>query len=111
MVALQISFTNNLILSETFKGRMDECSNFDERFLFFSLELYKLFDLCCPIRTRAVSMNMLSKPWLTPDTMIQIQRKYYLYKPVKQNAIPYNVYQAYCNTLGKKVDKAKVVYL
>ena len=43
--------------------------------------------------------------------MILIRRKYYFYKRVKQNAIPYSVYQAYCNTLGKKMDEAKVVYL
>ena len=43
--------------------------------------------------------------------MILIERKDYLYKRVKQNAIPYSVYRAYCNTLGKKVNKTKVVYL
>ena len=43
--------------------------------------------------------------------MILIQRKLYLYKRVKQNTIPQSVYEAYCNTLGKKVGKAKVVYL
>ena len=43
--------------------------------------------------------------------MILIQGKYYFYKRVKQNAISYSVYPAYCNTLGKKVNKAIVVYL
>ena len=43
--------------------------------------------------------------------MILIQEQYYLYKLVKQDAIPSSVYQAYSNPLGKKVDKAKVFYL
>ena len=78
---------------------------------FFSSELYKLYDLCCPIRTKVESINRLSKPWLTPDIMILTQRKSYLYKRVNQNAIPYSVYQVYCNTLGKKINQAKVIYL
>ena len=48
---------------------------------------------------------------ITPDMMTLIQRKYYFYKRVKQHAIPYSVYHAYCNTLGKVVVKVKVVYL
>ena len=111
MEALEIYPINKTILSETLEVRWDECSNFDENFLLFSSELHKLFDSCCPIRTKVVSNNRLLKPWLTPDVIILIQRKYYLYKRVKQNAIPFSVYRAYCNTLEKKVNKAKVVYL
>ena len=43
--------------------------------------------------------------------MIIIKRKSYLYKRIKQNVIPYSAYQACYNRLGKKVDKANVVYL
>ena len=95
--ALKISLTNNLILSETFKARWDENSNFVEGFSLFSSELYKLYDSCCSIRTKEVSINRLFRPWLTPDIMFLIERKYYLYKRIKQNAIPYSAYQAYCN--------------
>ena len=107
--ALENYLTNKINLSETFKVRWDGSTNFDEKFSLFSSELYKLSDSCCPIITKVVSNNRLSKPWLTPDIMILNRRKYYLYKRVKRNAIPYCVYQAYCNTLAKKVNKATVV--
>ena len=69
------SITNNLILSETSKAPWDECSDFDEKFSLFICELYKLFDSCCPIRTKLLSNNRLSKPWVTPDITILIQTK------------------------------------
>ena len=67
--------TNNIVLSETFKARSDERSNFDESFSLFNSELYKLYDTSCPIRTEVISINMLSQPWLTPDIMILKYRK------------------------------------
>ena len=99
--APESSLINKNILSETINVRWDECSNIDEKISLFRSDLHKLYDSCCPITTKAVSNNKLSKPWLTPDMMILIQRKYFLYKRVKQSAIPYSVYKAYCNTLGK----------
>ena len=59
---------------------------------------------------KVLLINWLSKPCLTPDIMILTKRTIFLFKLVKQHAIPYSVYQACCNTLGKKVDEAKVVY-
>ena len=53
----------------------------------------------------------LSKPLLTLDLMLLIQRKNLLYKRIKQNASSESVYQAYCSTLCKKVDEAIAVNL
>ena len=69
------SLTNKIILSETFKVRWDDCTNFDEKFSLLSSELYKLYDSRYPIRTKVVSNNRLSKPRLTPDIMIFIKKK------------------------------------
>ena len=60
--ALQISVTNDFTFSESFKAGWGDCSDFDERFSLFSSELYKLCDSCFPIRTKVVSVHMLSKP-------------------------------------------------
>ena len=38
--------------------------NLDDNMLFFCLEMFKIYNCCCPIRIKQVSENPMNKPWI-----------------------------------------------
>ena len=73
-----------------FNAQREECGNCDQKFSLFFQEFYKIYDKCCPIRSKALSEHGLRKPWLTHDIMSVMQRKRELYKNSRTGTISYN---------------------
>ena len=39
-------------------------------------DLFRMYDNCCRIRTKIISIERFNKPWLTDDLMTRIKRKH-----------------------------------
>ena len=68
-----------------------ECS-FDDKFNRFSEELFKIYNRCCPVRRKQMSVKRFLKPWLSNDVMIVIKRKHYLFGEYRRGNVTFEIY-------------------
>jgi len=72
--------------------------------------LYNLYDNCCPERKKCVSPKRMSKPWLTNELILDINRKHSLFRYYKRGIIDFDVYRVYKNNLKRKLRRSKAVF-
>ena len=76
----------------------------------FCDELYEIYNTCCPMREKFVSANKLSKPWITTDLRLAINRKHALFRDYKRDHIDFNAYSSYNNKLTNTLRSSKLEY-
>jgi hypothetical protein len=63
-----------------------------------------------PIESKQMSQNKLDMPWVDLETSTFIKEKHKLFLKVKNNQIPYQVFNSYCKLLKILIHKLKKVY-
>ena len=91
-------------LSDSFDYNVDDCAKF------FIDTFYSLYNSCCPLRRKNLSINKLSKPWLTESLKISINRKHALFRDFKRGLLSFEAYKSYRNRLSGFLKQAKVQY-
>ena len=82
----------------------------NSKFNLFHDEVYRIYNTCCPIKTKEISPQKLKKPWITTEVLANIRHKYDLFKRYKAGQITYDIFQSYKSVLKKKLKKAKKDY-
>jgi len=82
----------------------------DELMRTFAIDLYKIYDKCCPIRSKRISNNRQLKPWISNDLMSCIRRKHLLYRSFKRGVVDLEYYNAFRNQVTSLIRRAKVRY-
>ena len=77
---------------------------------FFSNKLYELYNKCCPIKEKNISFKRLQKPWITDELLDRINIKHFLFKQMKNNLIPFHVYNDYKNSFSNLLKQTKRNY-
>ena len=85
---------------------LDSNSKFD----LFHNELDRIYQTCCPIKTKEISTNRFKKPWLSPQLLNDIQEKYAIFRRYKNGLIQYDQFLSYKKELSKKIKIAKNNY-
>ena len=80
---------------------------FDERCEKFIDAFYTLYDSCCPIKTKNLSIKKMSKPWISSALWNSINRKHQLFKQYRAGNIRFIEYNNFKNTLTNALRVAK----
>ena len=73
--------------------------------------LYTLYDRCCPLRSKQLSVSRFSKPWISDSILLDINRKHALFRDYRRGLIDFRMYKNYRNILSKKLKQSKLNYL
>ena len=73
----------------------------------FTEELWKQYNSCCPKKAKIVSYKTYIKPWITDDIKSLINQKHAHFKNYKRGIIPYETYNQFNNNVTKLVKRAK----
>ena len=85
-------------------------NNCDEAFKYFYEQLFKIYNLECPIKRKKQKTNILNQPWVTPRLKKCIQKKYKLYNLLKRGIITRNSFNKYKKMLNFVIDKMRSKY-
>ena len=85
--------------------------DFNSKFDIFYNEIDRIYKISCPLKTKEIFENRMSKPWINRDLLLKIKRKHYLFKRYKNGAIQYNEYKRYESNIAKEIKKSKKTYL
>ena len=83
----------------------------DDNMLFLCLEMFKIYDRCCPIRIKQVSENRTNKPWINKHVLSLVRYKHFLFKQFKNKIIPLDIYKNFKINVAKYIDDARKNYL
>jgi len=76
----------------------------------FLNELYAIYNVCCPIRSKSLSYKRCTKPWIS-DALIQcINHKHLLFRQYKCGNIDFSIYNSYKNHVTKLVKRTRMKY-
>jgi len=90
--------------------RISNENNLDARMSEFIREFYRIYNRCCPVRTKRVSFNRLLKPWFNADLMRCINRKHSLFREYKQGLISFHAYNTFKNITTSLIRRTKFKY-
>ena len=76
----------------------------------FCKGLFGIYDRCCPVKIKNVSLKKLLKPWITNELQDFINQKHRLFKQYKNNSVTFDTYNRYKNWLTNRLKVAKSVY-
>ena len=82
----------------------------NSKFNLFYNEIDRIYNECCPIRTKVISCERFKKPWITTEIRSSINTKYDLFRLYKNGSIPYDIFRNYKRELKKKLKKAEKDY-
>ena len=85
--------------------------NFDDKVSFFHDLFYKYYNKCCPIRSKMLSLQRFSEPWLTDALLQSINHKHFLYRQYKLGYVEFEVYNLYKNRVTNLLRNAKSQHL
>jgi len=76
----------------------------------FHDSIYKIYDICCPIRSKRISYKSFSKPWISNQLKTYIHRKHRMYKEYRRGIIMFHDYNTFKNQVTNMVRRAKSRY-
>jgi len=76
----------------------------------FCVGLYDVYNVCCPLRSKAVSVSRMLKPWINRDLINCVNRKHMLFKLYRRGEVCFSVYNSFKNILTSVIRKAKARY-
>jgi len=115
------SFRDHSVSSlEKLRGRLSDFSrefvviseslNVNDKMDLFNDRLYEMYDQCCPVRTKQISINYKFKPWINNNLIDCIKYKYVLFRKFKRGLITFQRYNSYKNVLTKLIRRSKSRY-
>jgi hypothetical protein len=84
--------------------------DFDVQFKLVFDKLFYLYDLCCPLREKILSMKTFLKPWITRGIMFSINRKHQMYRDYKRGNLTLDEYNSYKNVTTRLLRESKKMY-
>lgn len=88
----------------------DNNSSVDDLTQLFVSSLWDIYQECCPLRSKNISVNRLTKPWLTRDILRTVNCKHKLFRRFKCGEVSFNVYNNYKNYVTSLLKSAKYKY-
>ena len=85
-------------------------ANVDEKTKWFIDSFYRIYDRCCPIKTKTLSSKKVSKPWISDELKRKINEKHSLFKSYKMGNIAFDIYNDFKNRLTRQTNNAKKFY-
>jgi len=82
----------------------------DELVNSFNDAVYRVYDNCCPIRSKNTSNNRRMKPWITSDVINCINHKHFLFRQFKRGEITFNHYNTFKNHVTGLIRRVKLKY-
>jgi len=76
----------------------------------FSEQLYRLYDVCCPVRRKSYPSSRCTKPWISDALINCINRKYSLFRQYKSGQIEFDIYNTFKNHVTSMVRRSKARY-
>ena len=89
----------------------NESLSLDNNMLFLCHEMFKIYNLCCPISIKQVSENRTNKPWKNKHVLSLVRYKHFLFKQFKNKIIPFDIYKNFKINVAKYIDDARKNYL
>jgi len=100
-----------IIFFSEFSGAFDtDDISINELTELFCSRTYDIYDVCCPIRTKSISINRYMKPWITTALMSCIKRKHSLYMQYRRGQVDFDIYNAFKNYVTRIVKRTKRKY-
>ena len=85
-------------------------SDIDTTIVCFMEIISTLYNRCCPVRSKRITKNKLSKPYISKGLLLSINRKHALYKDYKNGSISFDMYKIYRNNVTSEMRRAKNDY-
>jgi len=85
-------------------------SGFNVKFNSFIDGIYDIYNECCPVRSKVMSVKRSLKPWISTALIRCINRKHSLFKKYKRNLISFERYNTYKNVLTSMIRRARERY-
>jgi len=76
----------------------------------FNSDFIKIYNECCPLRSKFLTENRYLKPWIGNDLIICINRKHHLFRLYKRGEVDFNTYNTYKNRVTGIIKRAKCKY-
>jgi len=87
-----------------------EENSFNHRFTLFFDGIQEIYDNCCPIREKFMSVKRSLKPWISNNLIRCINRKHFLFKQYKRGLITFERYNVFKNYLTALLRRTKERY-
>lgn len=104
----------DLLCSEVrhFASIFDSYNNCDvsTRTDIFQREFFNIYNRCCPVLCKTLSIKRFNKPWITNDLLSLINRKHDLYRKYREGIVSGNVVNNYNRYVTNMLRKAKLEY-
>ena len=72
--------------------------------------IFKIFNDCCPIKSKTIKQKDKNSPWIRPVLRRMIRRKHMLYNQMRQGTIESGFYNHFRNSLTTSIRRAKADY-
>jgi len=72
--------------------------------------LYNIYNVCCPLRSKSVSVSRMLKPWINKELISCVNRKHMLFRLYRRGEVGFPVYNSFKNILTSVIRKAKSRY-
>jgi len=76
----------------------------------FSDKLYRMYDDCCPLRSKYVSLKRVQKPWISACLVRCINRKHVLFRDYKMGLVTFDAYNLFKNFVTSLIRRTKSQY-
>jgi len=76
----------------------------------FCDSFYRIYNSCCPVRTKYMTQNRILKPWINSSLIDCIRRKHDLFHNYKMGYVSFNVYNSYKNIVTSLIRKVRNRY-
>ena len=86
-------------------------NSFDETVENTVRKINDFYNNYCPVRSKAVSSDRMSKPWLTGKILKMIKFKHFLYSRYKKLNIPHYIYSNFNTRLNNIIRYAKKFHM
>jgi len=81
--------------------------DFDAELTGFMEDLMRIYDDCCAIRAKRISVKSIAKPWVDGNLRNLIRRKHYLFGQFKSGGCSFVFYNDFKNMVSKQLKSAK----
>ena len=69
-----------------------------------------LYNKCCPVRTKHISLKSLTKPWIASSLKSMIKYKHHYFRQYKMGNVSFNFYNSYKDSVKSALRKARKSY-
>ena len=90
--------------------RLSVSMDVHERCEFLIQQVYEIYNKCCPIRSKQISLKSFKNPWIDSVLASSIKEKFSLFRNYKRGINSFNEYNTFKNALQSRIRQAKAKY-